>query len=225
VLSRFWRVLTVHDPQYGDFADQRTLLGVPNGANVLSNAPFVVIGAWGLFAAAHAAVREPVERWPLIVLFAGVLATGFGSAYFHLFPLDERGVTNKATLFWDRLPIAIGFAGVMAFVLNTCVRYPLGSDALPWLATLGAATVLIWRYIGPFWPYAWFQLLGALGAFVVVLVRCPTHGWLVGGLLAYGVAKVCEDNDARFHAKLGISGHTLKHLFAALGALLIVFAL
>ena len=36
------------DPSYHQFADQRTLLGIPNFWNVVSNLPFVVVGAMGL---------------------------------------------------------------------------------------------------------------------------------------------------------------------------------
>src|SRR3984957_8411077 len=36
------------DQGYHDFADQRILLGVPNFWNVVSNIPFIVIGALGL---------------------------------------------------------------------------------------------------------------------------------------------------------------------------------
>jgi hypothetical protein len=36
------------DQGYHQFADQRTLLGVPNFWNVVSNIPFIVIGALGL---------------------------------------------------------------------------------------------------------------------------------------------------------------------------------
>lgn len=209
-MLRLWRALIVENPDYGDFADKRRILGVPNGADVLSNIPFLFIGAWGLFEARTA---------PEYVLFAGVLLTGFGSAFFHLFPLKADGTTNKATLFWDRLPIALGFAGVMAMVAGEKLLVPL--------AILGAATVLIWRYAGVFWPYAFFQLFGALGTFVVVLVWFRDRRWLIAGLLAYGLAKIAEDNDARIFrlTHQTLSGHTLKHLLAALGAALIVMSL
>ena len=36
------------DPTYHQFADQRTLLGIPNFWNVVSNLPFVLVGAMGL---------------------------------------------------------------------------------------------------------------------------------------------------------------------------------
>src|SRR6201987_2903758 len=36
-------------PTYHQFADQRTLLGIPNFWNVVSNLPFVLVGAVGLW--------------------------------------------------------------------------------------------------------------------------------------------------------------------------------
>src|SRR5262245_44027782 len=37
------------DPNYHQFADQRSLLGIPNFWNVVSNLPFVLVGAIGLW--------------------------------------------------------------------------------------------------------------------------------------------------------------------------------
>jgi hypothetical protein len=36
-------------PHYHDFADQRVLVGVTHGADVLSNIGFAVVGSWGLW--------------------------------------------------------------------------------------------------------------------------------------------------------------------------------
>ena len=35
-------------PSYNNFADQRTLFGVPNFMDVASNLPFLLVGIWGL---------------------------------------------------------------------------------------------------------------------------------------------------------------------------------
>src|SRR5262249_56188652 len=96
----------IPQPQsYHAFADDRTMLGVPNFLNVASNLPFFVVGVLGLgLLLRHDAVRpggpilDRAERWPLLVLFAGVLLTGFGSSYYHLSPTTDR-------LAWDRLPM------------------------------------------------------------------------------------------------------------------------
>jgi hypothetical protein len=61
------------NPSYHDFADQRALFGIPNFWNVVSNVPFVLIGAMGLWQFGN-------ERASL-VLFVGVFLTGFDSTY------------------------------------------------------------------------------------------------------------------------------------------------
>src|SRR5262249_31672083 len=82
------------DQDYHQFADQRTLLGIPHFWNVASNLPFVAVGALGL----HKFYQRPAT----FVLFSGFLLTGFGSTYYHWNPSDE-------TLFWDRLPMTLCF--------------------------------------------------------------------------------------------------------------------
>src|SRR3972149_1058047 len=58
------------DPAYHRMAGARTLLGVPNAANVLSNLPFVLVAALGLGALgrrpgeARAFFLDRRERWP-----------------------------------------------------------------------------------------------------------------------------------------------------------------
>src|SRR5215467_9296615 len=60
------------DPSYHQFADQRTLLGIPNFWNVISNLPFVLAGAMGL--------RQFGRDRASFILFLGIFLTGFGSA-------------------------------------------------------------------------------------------------------------------------------------------------
>src|SRR5260370_31480899 len=98
------------DLSYHTFADQRTLWGIPNFFNVASNLPFLVIGLLGIWFIGvqtrnSQTVLDPVERWPYLVLFAGVSLTALGSGYFHWAPNNDR-------LVWDRLPMAVRF---MAF--------------------------------------------------------------------------------------------------------------
>src|SRR5712692_9712484 len=84
---------------YHQFADQRALLGVPNFWNVVSNLPFIAIGAAGLWRC-----RDDSAT---IVLFLGIFLTGFGSTYYHWNPTD-------GTLFWDRLPMTLAFTAILA---------------------------------------------------------------------------------------------------------------
>src|SRR5262245_57499094 len=82
------------DQNYHDFADQRTILGIPHFWNVVSNLPFIAVGVAGL----GLFPRNPA----IAFLFFAIAMTGFGSGYYHLDP-------NDRTLFWDRSTIAVGF--------------------------------------------------------------------------------------------------------------------
>src|SRR5262249_28917840 len=121
------------DQNYHDFADQRTLLGIPNFWNVVSNIPFILIGAAGLWA---------LRLGPAIaILFLGFLLTGFGSAYYHLDPDDS-------TLFWDRLPMAVSFMAILAIGIEERVDAKAGTILLWPLIALGVFSLYLWRLTG-----------------------------------------------------------------------------
>jgi len=105
----------VQNQNYHDFADQRTLFGIPNFWNVVSNVPFLGIGAVGLW--------QFGSSQATMLLFLGIFLTGFGSAYYHLEPSDQ-------TLFWDRLPMAIGFMVIFAIAIEDRVDRRAGAILL-----------------------------------------------------------------------------------------------
>src|SRR5262245_7997666 len=133
------------DLSYHAFADDRTMLGVPNFLYVASNLPFLVVGALGLWVLLrHDAVRpdgpvlERAERWPLLVLFAGVLLTVFGSPYYHLAPDNDR-------LVWDRLPMTVAFMGFFASMIGERISVRAGTWLLWPLVWLGLVSVFNWH--------------------------------------------------------------------------------
>ena len=64
------------DPAYHQFADGRTLLGVSNFWNVMSNLPLMVIGLWGTLIVFrhHNIVCLPGLELAYIVFFTGILS-------------------------------------------------------------------------------------------------------------------------------------------------------
>jgi hypothetical protein len=102
---------------YHDFADCRTLWSVPNFFNVLSNLPFLAGGALGLALICKGGGQfiDQRERLPYLIFFLGALLTGFGSAYYHAAPDNTR-------LVWDRLPMTLGFAGLVAAAAERATR-------------------------------------------------------------------------------------------------------
>jgi hypothetical protein len=207
------------DPTYHNFADQRTLLGVPHFWNVVSNVPFFLLGAGGLWFCARqstgpaATFTQSIERWPYLVLFSGVALTAFGSAYYHLEPDDGR-------LMWDRLPMAVAFAGLFGGILAERLGVRAGVISLPILVAAGIGSVLYWRQTGDLRPYYFVQFFPLAGIPLLLCLfpaRYTGSGFLLLALAWYIVAKVCEMLADRLIFEHGhwLSGHTLKHLLAA----------
>lgn len=206
--------LAVHGPipqlvNYHAFADQRTLLGIPHAGDVLSNLGFLLVAAYGAVRMWRSGRGDPAQ-----VLFLAALAmTALGSTWYHLAP-------DNARLVWDRLPIALACAALLAGAL------PQPKLALPVLAVSAAMSVWWWAITGDLRPYLLFQ--------VAPLVIIPLLQWQFGAPMAqrrmfalaivlYVLAKLCEVGDQGLFDALGIvSGHTLKHLFATLAAFVLV---
>jgi len=192
------------DQTYHQFADQRTLFGIPNFWNVVSNLPFLAVGAAGL--------RRFRQDPATVVFFLGVFLTGIGSSYYHWDP-------NDSTLFWDRLPMTLSFAAILALVVAERVSSRAG-DILLWPAlAVGVFSLLLWRWTDDLRLYFWVQFFPALAVISLFLV-CPpkytgTQYWIGAGAL-YALAKLFEFTDKPVYSAGGLlSGHTLKHLAAA----------
>ena len=103
---------------YHNFADQRAWLGIPNFGDVASNLPFAIVGIWGLivlFTPGAIKFIDARERWPYLVMFAGLILTAAGSAYYHLAP-------DNARLVWDRIPIMIAMMALVDAVVGERVN-------------------------------------------------------------------------------------------------------
>jgi hypothetical protein len=200
-----WLLPPLHqDQRYHQFADQRTLFAIPNFWNVISNAPFAIVGIFGLIA-----LRDAVSR----ILFTGVFLTGFGSAYYHWTPNDAR-------LVWDRLPMTIVFMALFTVVIET-FRGSRVKDLLPILLCAGVGSVLWWRFTGDLKPYVLVQFVPMLAIPVLLLIRPSNPGiWPV--ILLYGLAKLAELFDAQIYSVLPLSGHTWKHFLGALATFYIL---
>lgn len=215
------------DPLYHGFADQRAWLGIPNAANVLSNLAFLAAGGAGLVRLRRASVDCDLTRC-LTVFFAGVVLTAAGSAWYHLAP-DNR------TLLWDRLPMTLAFMGLFAAVIVIYVSAAFGRRLLIGLLALGLASVLFWFFgetagRGDLRPYLLVQFLPlVLIPLILGLYQRPTpfNAALLGMLGLYLLAKGAESVDARLFEMSGsaLSGHTVKHLLAAIAAWLPAYAL
>jgi len=213
---------------YHAFADCRTIFGVANFFNVVSNLPFLIGGALGLFFIWTGRVDfiDAREQLPYLVFFLGALLTCLGSAYYHEAPDNPR-------LVWDRMPMTLGFAGLVAAAVAERVNLKLGLRSLWPLLVLGIVTVLYWYGTerigrGNLVPYGAYQTW-TIVIVVVLLLAYPARRYTHGGLLAwaavwYGLAKVFETFDLQVYRMLGgtLSGHTIKHMLASFAVFAIV---
>lgn len=206
---------------YHAFADCRTFWAIHNFFNVISNLPFLAGGAAGLAIIwnGRGGFITEREQLPYLVFFLGALLTCFGSAYYHAAPDNPR-------LVWDRLPMTLGFAGLVSAAIAERVDLKLGLRALWPLLLLGVITVVYWYATeragrGNFIPYVAYQAWSIV-AIVWMIAAFPARRYSHGGLLAwaavwYGLAKIFETFDLRVYRLLQgtLSGHTIKHLLAA----------
>lgn len=216
------------DPGYHDFADKRSLFGISNFWNVMSNLPLLVIGAWGVaFVFRNHDITLPGLETAYIVFFSGVFLTALGSGYYHIAPANEP-------LVWDRLPMTIGFAGFFSVVVGEFVSPYAGRRLLIPMLLAGILAVEYWAWteasnIGDLRPYAIVVFLPMLLVLAILFLYQPAIGsaryfwWMI---LCYALAKASEFLDAQIYAAGALlSGHSLKHLFAALTPALVLYML
>lgn len=211
----------IHTPAgYHDFADQRMLGQLPRAADVLSNLPFLFVGLLGLLGVGRGAWLSGPVAWSLRAFFLAIAATAVGSLWYHLQPDDAR-------LVWDRLPIALACGALLAAVLEECsaLRPPFGW--LVWLLGAAAGSVALTNEALMLAPG---DLRAYLGLQLALLIVAPLLQWRAGlawsqrrlwlaAVASYVFAKLLEVADLPVLEMTGLlSGHTLKHLLAALGA-------
>jgi hypothetical protein len=215
-------------PHYHDFVDQRSCWGIPNCLDALSNLPFMLVGAIGLFLlrrpAAQGRFRDRREALPYRLFFVGAVLIGFGSGYYHLEPTNDR-------LLWDRLAMMLTFMSWIAAIVAERVSLQAGFRLLPLLLAAGLGSAAWW-----WWSEA--QGMGDLRFYLLMqvypMLLIPLLLWLypprysgdraiLGVVGLYLVALIFDRSDRLVFALTDgwVSGHTIKHLIAALAVLAI----
>lgn len=221
VLGSFLALLFIppisQDPAYHQFADPKTVWGIPNFLNVATSLAFVVVGLLGLISGrTHQPTLAP---WSWRTLFAAVAFVGLGSAYYHWAP-------SNWTLVWDRLPMAVGFMALFVALLSENVNPKLETFLLAPMCLLAIFSVVYWHFTDDLRFYIWVQgspLLGILVLFLLFRGRYTHQAYLIAALGLYILAKVAEVYDQSIYSmtRQSFSGHSLKHLLSAWAIFLI----
>ena len=216
------------------FVDQRTWNGLPNAMNVLSNLPFLMFGLWGLvrlhrldheheraqagFPQRHALAEPQAEALDCAWLFfAGLVVTAAGSAFYHLQP-------DVLRLSADRAGMAVAFAGLIGVAVSERVSPRAGWPAACFMLGGGLLAVAVFHETHNVLPWAVVQFGGMLLVLGLALLRPVAGalglklGWVI---FFYALAKMLELADSAFYEATAhlVSGHSLKHLIAAMAAL------
>jgi len=209
--------------EYHRFVDDRTILGIANFYNVISNLPFLLVGIYALTLLKNnrLAINHNIKYLYFVMSF-GVVMVFFGSSYFHL-------EVNHKTLFFDRLPMVIVFMSLFSIVISEFIDLKVGKKLFPVLLALGLTSIIYWIIgelygVGDLRLYALVQFLPMLIIPIILLNfksqsnNTKPYWYLLAGYL---LAKVFEYFDAQVFTLLDvISGHSIKHIVAALGLLI-----
>ncbi len=214
------------DIEYHNFEDQRIYFGIPNFWNVISNLPFLLVGCLGLyniFCSNKIKLLNDVKL-PYILFFLGVAMVAVGSSYYHLWPSND-------SLVWDRLPMTIAFMSLFSIVISEFTSPNFGKMLLFPLIIFGVYSVFYWHStenggVGDLRLYILVQFLPVLVIPLILLLFKPTFTRISGYwilLFAYILAKLLEHFDSQIYNVLFfISGHSVKHVIAALGVYLLL---
>ena len=203
------------DQNYHNFADQRTLFGVKNALDTLSNLAFIIVGLFGLVNFYHNQYIKISNSFSVLLtlFFISIILTGVASFYYHLNP-------NDFTLVFDRFALTLVFTFILAMLATVKISERSGFHTLAELIILAPLSVLIWNYNDNLTPYVLLQFGGIILIILTLLFskiqkQSPCFTSLI---ILYGFAKVAEFYDGQIFnlSQNLISGHTLKHLIGAL---------
>jgi hypothetical protein len=218
IIALAWSYIPAADlPGYLSFSDQRNFFGIANAFDVISNLGFFLVAIYGFYLARK---NTSLPKEYIIVgtiLSLATLLTFFGSSYFHLAPDIDR-------LFWDRLPMTLAFGGITSLLVIDRIDKKIGLMLAGILIPLAIFSAVGWHLE---WltlrPYIALQY-GSM-VFVVLVTLLCRKGLLANSIIwsslgFYGVAKFFEVFDSQIFTMNGfISGHTIKHILAALAIL------
>lgn len=205
-----------------NYSDQRSLLGIPHFWNVFSNLGFLLVGYAGLHAMRHNLLTIiPQFSSAYQLFFVSLIGAFIGSSFYHYSP-------DPFSLMLDRIPITIGFCSLYCIVLAEHISLKLGKAMMLPIIAYGITSVVYWYMTdaltgrGDMAAYILVQLLPIIHIPLIIGLypsRVGNARYYLVALGIYILAKLAESNDDEIFSLLqGVSGHSLKHVLAALAA-------
>ncbi|MBC9878748.1 hypothetical protein G8O24_15515 [Bradyrhizobium sp. INPA01-394B] len=200
------------------FVDMRAWLGIPNAGDVLSNLAFLAMGVWGSERLRGRHDAPVGTSW----FFVGLILTCLGSGFYHLAPdMPQR-------LIADRLGMAVAFAGFLGIAASERISVRAGEAMLVLMMVAGLLAAWVARENLTPWAVVQYGGMALAVGLASIRPRPGAVGVPLGGVIVfYVMAKLFELGDVTIFEVTGhlVSGHTLKHLAAALAAWPVIRAL
>ncbi|KAL2342221.1 hypothetical protein Fmac_010161 [Flemingia macrophylla] len=205
--------------EYHNFADHRTFFGIPNALNVISNFPFLVIGLIGLVLCHRGNYFR--LRYSTVFVFSVVINFSLLAKMGILFVANTNTCAPKAC----KVNYGVGLASMSVWLqLQLDPHTTISSQMM--LALFGIGCL----FFDDLRPYALIQFVPCIAIPLMAIMLPPmyTHStywlWAAG---SYLLAKVLEATDEVIYEWMHhiVSGHTLKHLFAAMVPVFLTFML
>lgn len=221
---------------YHDFADRRACFDLPNCLDTATNALFILAGLAGLVflhsalhsTSARRTFIDSRETLPYALFFFATILVSFSSGFYHLAP-------NNGRLVWDRAAIALALMAWFAAILCERVNIKAGLHLLPLLVIAGLGSVFYWGWsevqgAGDLRYYGLIQLTAILLTPLLLWLYPPRYNGdrdILTVIGLYSLALLFDFSDRLVFSLTGgfISGHTIKHVIAALAAYWVVLHL
>lgn len=203
---------------YHNFADTRTVVGIPNFADVASNLGFFLSGLLTVYVAS----QTDLDSKLIFAFGVSQMLLCFASAYYHWRPCDFG-------LAVDRLGMSLVFAlALILWLSDRDCSIVMNAQLVTLLVAICVGGCLAWMLSnskgdGDLRPYGlsqYFPLATLLVFMLFYKSKYKAQDWIAWVAIAMiALSKVPEIQDAHLFEKSGefMSGHTLKHYVAAFG--------
>ena len=186
---------------YHNFVDKRTIGGIPNFMNIVSN-----------LAIALPAFYLMKKQKKISFLSINILLLAITSALYHVNP-------NNNTIFLDMIFVM----SINTVVLSYFVNKQVGN----FIFILGILSVFYWKKYDDLRFYEFLKIAIPVYAIFMLYKNPKVNHYIFPVIILTILTRVSEYNDKAIYKLTGgtISGHTLKHIFAALDIYLIIIIL
>ena len=186
---------------YHNFVDKRTIGGIPNFMNIVSN-----------LAIALPAFYLMKKQKKISFLSINILLLAITSALYHVNPNDN-------TIFLDMLFVM----SINTVVLSYFVNKQVGN----FIFILGILSVFYWKKYDDLRFYEFLKIAIPVYAIFMLYKNPKVSNYIFPVIILTILIRVSEYNDKEIYKLTGgvISGHTLKHILAALDIYLIIIIL